>query len=147
MELNLHLDDMKKISEVAAVSSSLQSELKRRFRRCTDPGDENHEPTYIVSTMLDPRYKSLLNPTQVNHGKVELLKMLKDYSCGDSSTGPSSSQSESPAQHVEEPPPKKKSRFSHLSKLLEEKAKAGLHKASKRTTWRTSTVFQTRLTL
>ena len=132
MELNLHLEQMKKIPELATVSSSLQSDLKQRFRRCTDPGDELHEPLYIVATLLDPRYKSLLNPTQLAHGRKELLVMLKDSSSSDSS-GCSSLQSGSPAaQQLQDPPPKKKSRFSHLSKVLEEKAKEGLHEASKR---------------
>ena len=132
MELNLHLEEMKKIPELAAVSSSLQSDLKRRFRRCTDPGDEHHETFYIVATLLDPRYKSLLNPAQLAHGRKKLLVMLKDSSSSDSS-GCSSVQSGSPAaQRPQDPPLKKKSRFSHLSKVLEEKAKESLHKASKR---------------
>ena len=131
MELNLHLEDTKKTPELAAISSLLQSELKKRFRKCTDPGDEFHEPLYIASTLLDPRYKPLLNPTQLSSAKVELLKMLKDSN--GSSSESSSVQSGSPStRHHEDPPPTKKYRFSHLSKVLEEKAKEGLHKVSKR---------------
>ena len=130
MEINLHLEDMKKAKEVAKVASLLQSELKRK---CTDPGDESYEPLYIISTMLDPRYKSLLNPIQLDSGKENTLMLLKD-SNGDSS-GSSSVHSGSPAsghQESEDQPPKKRSRFSHLSKLLEQKAKEGLQRASKR---------------
>ena len=57
--------------------------------------------------------------------------MLKDTN--GSSSGSSSVQSGSPStQQHEDPPPTKKYRFSHLSKVLEEKAKKGLHKASRR---------------
>ena len=50
---------------------------------------------------------------------------------GDSS--PSSACSGSPSSHQEatDPPPTKRSYFSHLSKLFEEKVKEGLKKASK----------------
>lgn len=75
MELNLHLEDTKKTSKLAVVSSSLQSELKQQFRRYTDPGDEHYKPTYIVATLLDLQYNSFLNPTQLTHGKIELLTM------------------------------------------------------------------------
>ena len=65
MELNLHLEEMKKVPELMNVSTLLQSELKRRFRRCTDPSDSDHEPLFLMATMLDPRYKVLLNTIQV----------------------------------------------------------------------------------
>ena len=54
MELNLHLDELKKVPEMTEVSNVLQSELKRRFRRCTDPDDPNHDPLFLMATMLDP---------------------------------------------------------------------------------------------
>ena len=55
MELNLHLDEMKKTPEMSSVSHLLQSELKRRFRKYTDPSDPDSEPLFLMSTMLDPR--------------------------------------------------------------------------------------------
>ena len=83
---------------------------------------------YIVTTLLDPQYKSLLNATQLAHGKKELLVMLKD-SNGSDSSGSSSVESGSPAaQRLQD---HQKSRFSHLSKVLEKKAKEDLHKAFK----------------
>ena len=130
MEVNLHLEEMKKNPDVAEVSTVLQSELKRRFRKCTDPADETYEPLYLVSTLLDPRYKPLLNPVQLNSGKEEVLKLMKEAN-GDSSASSACSGSPSSHQESEDAPPKKKSRFSHLSKVLEEKVKEGLKKASK----------------
>ena len=47
MEINLHLEDMKKLLKVQEISCLLQSELKRRFRKCTDPGDEYYEPSCL----------------------------------------------------------------------------------------------------
>jgi len=79
MELNLHLGEMKKVPEMMEVSNVLQSELKRRFRRCTDPGDPNHDPLFLMATMLDPRYKVLLNPIQLESiVRKRYLKKLKN---------------------------------------------------------------------
>ena len=81
-----------------------------------------------MSAMLDPRYKSLLNSIQLNSAKDEVLKILNgDASCS------SSVHSVSPSSHQEsEDPPPKKSRFPHLTRVLEEKVKEGLQIASKR---------------
>ena len=128
MELTLHLEDMKKVPELSDISALLQTELKRRFRKFTDPGDDSYEPLFVVSTMLDPRYQPLINASQAKSGRAEILKLLKDYNGGNSS-GSSSVHSDSPAVHQEEcenPLPKKRSRFSHLTKVLEAKVKEGL---------------------
>jgi len=61
-----------------AVSTGLQSELKQKFKRYTDPAASNHEPVFLVSTLLDPQFKLLLNPTQTNSAKTELHCLLKD---------------------------------------------------------------------
>ena len=103
MELNLHLEEMKKVPELTVVSNLLQSELKRRFRKCTDPGDPDHEPLFLMATMLDPRYKVLLNPIQVESTKKELLKELKEVAGNNGSSGsPSCTASASPAHQPEE---------------------------------------------
>ena len=52
MELNLHIEDMKKITELKHVASHLQAELKRRFRKCTDPGDFDLFDGYSVGSSL-----------------------------------------------------------------------------------------------
>ena len=41
------------------MSHLLQCELKHRFRQYTDPCDPDIEPLFLMSTMLDPRYKVL----------------------------------------------------------------------------------------
>lgn len=54
MELNLHLEKFKKVPELREAATVLQSEHKRRFRKYTDAGDPDHEPIFLVSTLLDP---------------------------------------------------------------------------------------------
>ena len=73
MELNLHLEEMKKIPEVSGAANMLLVELKYRF---TDPGDAEHDPIFLASAMVDPRFRVLLNPTQQDSAKSELLKYL-----------------------------------------------------------------------
>ena len=131
MELNLHLEDMKKITEVKHVASHLQSELKRRFRKCTDPGDFDFDPVYLMSTLLDPRYSVLLNNSQLEPTKTHLLRLLKDMNGGVSSPSPRSSVSSPVHPPNEDLEPPEKKRFCHLAKVLEEKLKEGAMKASK----------------
>ena len=57
-----------------------------------------------------------------------MLKLIKNVNDESSS---SSFCSGSPSQEAEDPPPKKRSRISHLSKVLEQKVKEGLKRASK----------------
>ena len=130
MELNLHLEDMKKVSELRDVCVTLQSELKHRFRKCTDPSDPNHEPLFLIAAMLDPRYKILLNPIQTQAAKKELLIELKEAAGNNGSSGSSGDGASPahPAEELEEPRPK---RFCHLSRLLEEKVKEGIQKEAK----------------
>lgn len=129
MELDFHLNEMKKVAELHTVSTHLQSELGRRFQKCTDPTDPDHEPLYLVSTLLDPRYRVLLTPTQSDSAKEELLKYLKDVSGSVTSSSVSSAASpEHETDEAEEPP---KKQFHHLSKVLEQKLKEGMKKAEK----------------
>ena len=46
-------------------------------QRYTDSAVPNHEPVFLVSTLLDPQSKLLLNPTQTNSAKTKLLCLLK----------------------------------------------------------------------
>ena len=124
MELNLHLEEMKKLPDLSTVASVLQSEVKHRFRKCTDPHDPEHDPLFLVATFLDPRYKLLLNPSQIDSAKKELLKLLKHLS--DNGASSSSSVTASPDYNESEEPPMKQ--FCHLSRLIEEKWKEGMKK-------------------
>ena len=132
MELQLHLQDMVQVPEVASVATTLRSELNRRFRKYTDPGDEDFEPIYVVSTLLDPRYKPLINAVQMKSGKDELLRMLKVNDLDSQSSSQSSPIQSSPTPLPEEESPvKKRQRFSYLSKVLEEKLRQGKEKAAR----------------
>lgn len=130
MELNLHLEEMKKVKEVSKAASSLQVELKHRFRQFTDPGDVQHDPLFLVCTLLDPRYRLLLNNNQTESAKESLLKQLKELSesCESSSSSITQSPKSTPEDSEEQPP---KKRFCHLSRLLEQKLREGMKKAAK----------------
>ena len=54
----------------------LLSELKKRFRKYTDPGDASHEPIFLMASALDPRY---FNPTQLARAKEAILKQVCVY--------------------------------------------------------------------
>ena len=49
VQLNAH-------REVGVASKKLQSELKKRFKKYTDPSADQHEWIFILGTALDPRY-------------------------------------------------------------------------------------------
>ncbi len=49
-------------------------ELKKRFKKYTDPANENHTPQFLMATALDPRYRLLLNPTQISCAKAAIMK-------------------------------------------------------------------------
>ena len=131
MDLNLHFEEMKSHSDnrIREVASIMQLDLKRRFRKFTDPSDSQYNPLYITATALDPRYRLLLNPRQTESAKMHLLKEIKEM-VEDTS---SSSECDSPRQDItceietSEPPPKKK-RFRHL--VTEQKWKEGLKKTA-----------------
>ena len=67
---------MKKIPDISEAASVLLMNLKHRFRKFTDPSDTCHSPLYLAATCLDPRYKLLLNPTQLISAKKEILKQV-----------------------------------------------------------------------
>ena len=56
MELNLHLEEMKKV-ELSKAASVLLTDLKLCFKKFTDPSDPDHDPLFLLCTMLDPRYR------------------------------------------------------------------------------------------
>ena len=78
MELDLHLQEMQKVPELSRVATVFHAELKCRFGKLSDADHFDYEPLFIISTLLDPRYKLLLNSEQVHSAKEELLKYLKD---------------------------------------------------------------------
>ena len=133
MDLCLHLEEFKRNPEpeVCEAAALLLRELKRRFRKYTDPGDTDHESIFIVATSLDPRYRLLLSAAQLDCVKQELVKKLKE-AAREKNDASSSSENELTShdiivQDCEEPPTK---RFRHLNRILEEKWKEGLRKTS-----------------
>ena len=131
MDIHLHPEEMKSSSDrhTGEVAKLMQVDLKRRFRKFTDPYDTQSNPLYITAIALDPRCKLLLNPGQTEFAKVHLLKEIKDMVEDPSS----SSESDSPRHeitHDSEPPPKKKKRFRHLETVIEQKWKEGLKKSA-----------------
>lgn len=71
---------MKKIPDVTQAASVLLANLKQRFRKFTNPSDPDYCPVYLAATCLDPRYKILLNPTQLNAAKKEILRQVCAHS-------------------------------------------------------------------
>ena len=60
MELTLHLEEMKQIPELSRAAGLLLTELKQRFKKFTNHSDAECD-LYLECSMLDPRYKHLLN--------------------------------------------------------------------------------------
>ena len=119
MELNLHLEEKKRNIKLSSLASKLQSDLKQRFKRFTDPADLDYEPLFLVSTMLDPCYKVLL--TQAESAKAHILKLLNQN--GDESS--SSSATSSPIYQVDQDSEHPRKCFCHLAKVLEARLKEG----------------------
>ena len=76
VELREHLEHMKKIDCLEKVSKIMAVELERRFAKLIDHNDKDHDPLYIVATLLDPRFKMILEADQIAYAKKECLKML-----------------------------------------------------------------------
>ena len=66
VDLNLQLEEINNHSEVSVAARILQGELKRRFKKYTDPNDSNFEPIFLLAASLDPRYRLILNPAQTS---------------------------------------------------------------------------------
>lgn len=128
MELDLHLESMKQISEIASVSSILQLELKQKFAKLTDCNNCNYDPIFAVSTLLDPRYKFVLNARQVQIASEQILRYI-DYK---------HSRGDQPDIEVINCPEEKEKtdinlsskRFHHLSKILQERVSETAKRAS-----------------
>ena len=133
IDLCLHLEEFKRHQEpeVCEAAALLLWEIKRCFRKYTDPGDADHESMLIVANSLDPWYRLLLSRAQLECAKQELFKKLKE-AAREKNGASSSSENESTShdiiiQNCEEPPTK---RFRHLNRILQEKWKEGLRKTS-----------------
>ena len=61
---------------MAEVASLLLDELHRRFGNLFDFKQKGHNSIYIIVTLLDPRYKMLLDSEHVAYARKECLKCL-----------------------------------------------------------------------
>ena len=135
MDLNLHLEEFSELVEVGAAAKALQRELKRRFKKFTDPSDCFSEHLFLLATSLDPRYRFILNSVQTSAAKAELMKEIKALI----NNGSSPHEGHSPQHEIGEEistdeaelvePPTKK--FRHLNKVLEKKWKEGIRRMAK----------------
>lgn len=67
----------KSVESMSEVAKTLQTELHRRFVKYTSPGNEDHNPIMMAATALDPRYRVLLNPLQVDSDKNWIRCVLR----------------------------------------------------------------------
>jgi hypothetical protein len=76
LELEAHLKGLLELPVVGNTSNVLLQELYRRFSKLLDFQDDDHNPVYVIATLLDPRYKMILDDNHTDYAKKELLKMV-----------------------------------------------------------------------
>ncbi|RDD43330.1 hypothetical protein TrispH2_004461 [Trichoplax sp. H2] len=128
MELDLHLEAMKEVAEIANVSSILQLELKHKFSKWIDCNNYNYEPIFAVSTLLDPRYKFVLNPNQIQVASQQIVKYMKVKDDGSSNSDEMMATSPTDKEVADIELPSK--RFHHLAKILQERLSETAKRAS-----------------
>lgn len=64
---------MKDKPGVRVIACKLQQELTSRFEKVLNPSSGSFDPIYIEATLLDPKYKILLNRHQEEAAKAQLL--------------------------------------------------------------------------
>ena len=69
-----------------AVAKIMLEELLIHFQKILDSSDPGHESIYLVTTMLDPRFKELHTSGQTEHAKKEFLRYIKNDESDDSDT-------------------------------------------------------------
>ena len=50
MELNLHLEELKKVPGLSNAAIVLQSEVRHRFRKYTNPYDPEYDAMFLVAS-------------------------------------------------------------------------------------------------
>lgn len=68
-------------SDVSAISQVLLQELKRCFKKYTNPSEPDYEKLFVTATALDPRYCYSLNAVQTESAKEQLLKEVHVACC------------------------------------------------------------------
>ena len=67
---------MKSERFLAEVAEILR-DLRRRFKKFTDPNSVEHNPLFTVATLLDLRYRLALNPVMQASAKEHLLQEVR----------------------------------------------------------------------
>ena len=136
MDLTLYLEECRGNPEMSEAAQLLLSELKRRFRKYTNPNDGEYEPLFIVGTALDQRYRLVMNAVQIQSAKKHICKMMKEAAKEKNAGVSSTSECDSPSHETatelsEEPKEPPTKRFRHLNRILEAKLKEGLQRTSR----------------
>ena len=64
---------MKDKPGVRAIASLLQQEMTTHFEKVLNPSSGSFDPIYVESTLLDLKYKILLNRHQLEAAKAQVL--------------------------------------------------------------------------
>lgn len=67
------LSQMKEKPGMRQIATVLQQELSNRFDKVLNPSCALFDPVYVQATLLDPRFKIVLTPDQLEAAKVQLL--------------------------------------------------------------------------
>lgn len=78
-ELKLHLEACAEVVGLNLVSNAMLVDLKRRFDFITVPSSSHFDPTYLLSTILDPNYNLFVinNSAMRNTAIKNVLKVAK----------------------------------------------------------------------
>ena len=117
-ELQYHLDEMMKVPFLENVSTILMKELHRRFNRLIDPTDPDHDPVYMIATLLDVRYKLHFTDSQMAHAKKECLRLLGEYETEDDTENEATSGASQPIPDDDDEPAAKRCAYDHVYNTL-----------------------------
>lgn len=73
MSLCVHSLQMKERPGIRHIATVLHHELSSSFEKVLNPSSSTFEPVYVEATLLDPRYKIILTPDQLEAAKLQLL--------------------------------------------------------------------------
>ena len=73
MELAMHLEEKGQKPGLAAISNCLLQDLTKRFKKVKDVQTVDFDQVHVAATFLDPRYKLLLTPEQIQEAKNLIL--------------------------------------------------------------------------
>ena len=93
---------MKSQRGLAGAVTILQTDLARRFDKFLSPETDDHDPTFLIATSLDPRYRLVLDEQQTASAKSELVCQLKEMRENNSTPKSSSSESQAISISIEQ---------------------------------------------